>query len=337
MSELNVGTLNVAEGVQMPAVTSGNRPSTPVTGALIYNTQVGAFEKWTGSAWVTATGSSVVATGGTIFYIPGYKIHKFSGDGTFTMTTGGEVEYLIVAGGGGGGSTGDIQAGGGGGAGGYLEGKITLPAGSYGITVGGGGASGNSANSWDGYNGANSSAFGLTAIGGGGGGGRQDRSGRPGGSGGGRASGGGGGNGADGTAGQGNRGGYANNFFGNPDNISPYNASGGGGAGDAGMDSDVNIDRPAHGGNGKISLILGIPQYFAGGGGAGQRNQGTRYGSPGFGGGGTGYLSGRDPYRTSTPGKPNSGGGGGGGPFTRGGDNGGDGGSGIVIVRYRLG
>ena len=51
-----------------------------------------------------------------------YKIHRFTGTGTFTVsavgsdaTYGDAVEYLIVAGGGGGGH----QFGGGGGAGGY--------------------------------------------------------------------------------------------------------------------------------------------------------------------------------------------------------------------------
>ena len=54
------------------------------------------------------------ATGGTITTIDGYKIHTFTGDGTFTPATAGVVEYLIVAGGGGeGGGDGNAGAGGG--------------------------------------------------------------------------------------------------------------------------------------------------------------------------------------------------------------------------------
>jgi hypothetical protein len=62
----------------------------------------------------------VSATGGTVTTSGDYKIHTFTGPGTFTVSSAGNaggsnsVEYLVVAGGGGGGS----HIGGGGGGGG---------------------------------------------------------------------------------------------------------------------------------------------------------------------------------------------------------------------------
>src|SRR5210317_1577082 len=77
----------------------------------------------------------ISATGGTVATSGDYKIHTFTGDGCFvvssvgngpTSPTGGptDVSYLVVAGGGGGG----YGAGsGGGGAGGFREGRVTAP------------------------------------------------------------------------------------------------------------------------------------------------------------------------------------------------------------------
>ena len=73
-----------------------------------------------------ATGNPfLVATGGTITTCGNFKIHTFTGPGTFTVqqvsTTAAEntVGYMVVAGGGGGGN----YTGGGGGGGGFREGK----------------------------------------------------------------------------------------------------------------------------------------------------------------------------------------------------------------------
>ena len=106
--------------------------------------------------------SFISASGGTILTDGDYKIHVFTGPGTFTVTCGGNpagsalVDYLILAGGGGG----NPQTNGGGGAGGYREssgaasgcytasplggGVSALPvvAQGYPITVGGGGGAG---------------------------------------------------------------------------------------------------------------------------------------------------------------------------------------------------
>jgi len=127
----------------------------------------------------------VVATGGTETTSGDFKIHTFTGPGTFTVTCGGKpsgsntVDYLVVAGAGGGGGN-----GGGGGAGGVRffvapgcapgapalprNGPAALPvsAQAYPITVGGG-ANGNPG---VGSKGSNSIFSTITSNGGGGGG-----------------------------------------------------------------------------------------------------------------------------------------------------------------------
>ena len=53
---------------------------------------------------VTAGGDALVvmaATGGTVTTDGDYKVHTFTSSGTFTVTTGGPMEYLVIAGGGG--------------------------------------------------------------------------------------------------------------------------------------------------------------------------------------------------------------------------------------------
>lgn len=60
--------------------------------------------------------ATVSATGGTVVDAGGYRIHTFIANGTFTVTTPGLVEYLVIGGGGGryGGSGGAGGSGGGG-------------------------------------------------------------------------------------------------------------------------------------------------------------------------------------------------------------------------------
>src|SRR6056300_1911935 len=105
------------------------------------------------------------ATGGTVTTSGDYKIHTFTGDGCFVVSSAGfggpgnldKVDYLVVAGSGG---TGGGEGVGGSGAGGYRESSgaasgcytvsplgacvsgITVTATTYPITVGGGGAGG---------------------------------------------------------------------------------------------------------------------------------------------------------------------------------------------------
>ena len=328
--------------LQLPVGTTAQRP-TPAAGQMRFNTTPGNVTEVydnNDQTWKNLENKPIssLAVGGNVFdtTINGeiFRVHEFYnvGNSNFTVSQAISVSYLIVAGGGGGGSTGDIQAGGGGGAGGVLTGTTTLSPETYTITVGAGGNPGDSSRTWDGFNGSNSSAFGFTAIGGGGGGGQQDRSGRAGGSGGGRSSGGGSGSGGEGTAGQGNRGGNGN-ASGGTSNNSPFNSAGGGGAGGIGGDS-TSLDKPPSGGIGIANSITGNTLYYAGGGGAGQRNVGTGRGFGGYGGGGTG---GDRSGNRAENGVPGSGGGGGGGQGDSSEINGGAGGSGIVIIRYKIG
>ena len=136
----------------------------------------------------------VAATGGTITTSGNFKIHRFTGPGTFEVTAGSGdlavVDYLVVAGGAGGGGSSlpNERGGGGGGAGGFRESAgacytssplgacvAALPVGiqSYPITVGSGGAAGGGGPGTQpatkGTNGANSIFSTITSTGGGGG------------------------------------------------------------------------------------------------------------------------------------------------------------------------
>jgi hypothetical protein len=276
----------------------------------------------------------VAATGGTITCCGDYKIHSFTGPGTFTVTNAGNligsstVDYLVVAGGGGG-------AAGAGGAGGYRESSgaasgcySVSPLGSgvsalpvitqaYPITVGGGGA-GNTGPGGPGAVNGNPSVFStITSTGGG----RTletgpgSFNGAPGGSGGSGFS----STGSAGTAGAGNTP-PVSPPQGNPGGTpGPSNSSGGGGGA-----TTAGTPGPSggSGGVGATSSINGTPTGRAGGG-------------VGFPGSGTAVDGGGDGGNTptgATAGTVNTGGGGGGGNAF----NGAAGGSGIVIIRYKF-
>ena len=333
--------------LQLPAGNTAQRPSSPTAGMIRYNTSIQETEYYDGSNWRTITEANPEASGGEVIdtEVAGvaYRIHLFKtvGNTNFTVTKGGEVEYLIVAGGGGGGSsTNNNNDGcGGGGGGGVVKGFTTITPNTYTITVGGGGA-GVNASLTPGQDGGNSSAFGITALGGGGGA-TQNQSGRSGGSGGGAGNGGGSGPYAGGTATQP---GSASGGYGNPGgNITTsgnnWVGSGGGGAGSAGISGDQGTAYQGYGGHGIVSDITGVNTYYGGGGGGGAAGGrlgggGGNSGYPpppgGLGGGAKGgYERGKAPN-----GSPNTGGGGGGGTGNTS-AYGGDGGSGIVIVRYK--
>ena len=279
----------------LPAGTTAQRPASPASGMVRFNTSIGEPE------WYDPDGSQWL---------------KFSQGAQYT------VQYLIVAGGGSGGSgivdTGQ-GAGGGGGAGGYLTGSSSVfPNAEYPIVVGLGGAT-------YGASGGNSSALTLTSIGGGAGGNPNSGNGSSGGSGGGGASNAGpepvtNGSGGSGTSGQGFAGGSGYSDGNRP-------AGGGGGASEAGTSGSVS-NGLGHGGDG-LQWLDG--NFYAGGGGGGVSGSGAPTGgSGGDGGGGTGCGDGAN---NATAGSANTGGGGGGGT-DNGVATGKAGGSGIVIVRY---
>jgi hypothetical protein len=331
MAQLRNTTVDDTGNLSLPSGTTAQRPASPQQGMIRYNTTLNDTEYYDGTAWRSIADTGVEATGGTIIdtEIGGvaYRIHTFTttGNSTFTVSKGGEVEYLIVAGGGGGG--GYVAAAGGGG-GGLLTGSTTITPQAYTITVGGGGTAGPVNRSSNGGNGGNSSAFGLTAIGGGGGGrGWSLAAGNSGGSAGGT----GGGDGASGaaflagtagTAGQGNAGGGGRRCSNNSGT-----GGGGGGAGSVGTTPECSPRTAGRGGQGIVSSILGSLQWYAGGGGADSYQPNiTEVG--GLGGGGLSNGSG-----ILINGTQNTGGGAGSaGNLSL---DGGIGGSGIVVIRYR--
>ena len=132
----------------------------------------------------TGTNPYIVATGGTITTVcTDYKVHTFTGPGTFCVSNAGtpsgsnEISFLVVAGGAGGAANGS----GGGGAGGFREGKspqtpytasplactsgsnngLPVAVAGYPVTVGGGG---NGVSSGRSCNGSNSVFAGTTTI-----------------------------------------------------------------------------------------------------------------------------------------------------------------------------
>jgi len=293
----------------------------------------------------------VAATGGTITTSGDYKIHTFTGPGTFTVSNAGNpfgsstVDYLIVAGGGGGGS----KVGGGGGAGGYRESSgaasgcySTSPRGSgvsalpvsvtaYPITVGGGGSGGAQDGANNGSNGTNSIFSSITSSGGGyaAHGCGNNLNGNSGGSGGG-----GGGKGLCNLGGSGNTPSVApiQGTSGAPgSNCGP--ALGGGGGGGAIISGSFNMGGGQGGCGGQTSISTSAV-YYAGGGGGGVYEYNfasPTCGAGGLGGGGPGQC-----FAAGTPGTTNRGGGGGGGAYRSGIQyGGGSGGSGIVIIRYK--
>jgi len=315
-----------------------------------------------------STGTFITATGGTISTVcTNFKLHTFTGPGTFTVCTvgncaggGDNISYTIVAGGGGGGYAGGA---GGGGAGGFRESKadndtytasplnatsgpnynIAVTAQGYPIVVGAGGAGSTSAPS-PGTIGVSSSGFGLTSTGGGGGGSSSARAGIAGGSGGGSSghcnpgTAGGAGNTPPVSPAQGFAGGAA------PSGMSGtgcrYGGGGGGGATAVGVDSAVDPTptitiRGGDGGAGATTSISGSPVTRAGGGGGGvQANPGSPGGVKGNGvnGGGCGGLK----NVSGTAGTVNTGGGGGSGGSGPSTNPGSAGGSGIVLIRYKF-
>ena len=303
----------------------------------------------------TPTATFIAATGGTVTTTGNFKVHTFTGPGTFCVSSVGNpagsttVDYMVVAGGGGGGA--GCGAGGGGGAGGMRfsypnpgTGGLPVSVQGYPITVGAGGPGGlgpatvpapPGAPSADGTKGSDSIFSTITSTGGGLGGAGVSSN-NPGGTGG---SGGGGGRNASAGAGntpsvpvsQGNPGGAG--ASGNP--------GGGGGGGHNAAGSAGSGSTGGNGGAGTPLDITGSATTYAGGGGGGTYPlAASPQPSGGSGGGGKGAPP--APPLSDMNGTANTGGGGGGGSEgpsfgTPTNDSpGGDGGSGIVIIRYQF-
>ena len=276
------------------------------------------------------TNPYLVATGGTITCCGDYKIHTFTGPGSFEVTKAASaapdnvVSYMVVAGGGAGGTSEASQQGGGGGAGGFREdkspvtpytasplegaGPITVTAAAFPITVGGGGAAAGGPLT-KGGNGGVSTFSTITSAGGGGGGAGSNagncRGGNDGGSGGGEGA-------NNSTAVPGGAG--------NTPPTSPPQGSNGG----------ANVSGPGAGGSG--GGATGAGSVIPSGGSTAQ---------PGGTGATTSISSSSIQY--SIGGETSAGGTGSAGPNNtgiggQGGKNAfaGNGGSGIVIIRYKF-
>ena len=307
------------------------------------------------------------ATGGTITTDGNFKIHTFTGPGTFCVSCAGnscganQVDYLVIAGGGGGGGAiNDHTTGGGGGAGGYREtpgtltcytaspanknaSVVTLAVQGYPITVGGGGTAGIAEPGRPNFQqqtpGVNSTFSSTTAAGGGQGANYNPSNGRAG-----NGGSGGGGSDFDGTAAnngtgntppvtpaQGSNGGDGTNATPQPAPQGPTVAAGGGGGASA-VGGTANPNNAGAGGAGSASGITGASVTRAGGGGGGANDTAGSGGAGGGGGGGQGNACGSSATA-------NTGGGGGGASATSGGSQNkaaGGGGSGVVIIRYKF-
>jgi hypothetical protein len=295
----------------------------------------------------------VAATGGTVTCCGNYKIHTFTGPGTFTVTNAGNsagsttVDYMVIAGGGSGGH--GCNGGGGGGAGGFREsvpspaawtasplanpgGALPVSVQGYPITVGGGGPG--VANPNIGIQGTPSVFSTITSTGGGGGGKWGTGGQTTGGSGGGSAQ-------PSGTGGAGNTPPTSPPQGNNGGNLGNWNMGGGGGAGAGGTPgpsgpgcgSCSSRNGKGGGGNGVATSISGTSVTRAGGGGGGFSSAPTLSPASDYAPGGTGGGANGGPGTQN--GTANTGGGGGGSPQPNPAPSG-SGGSGIIIVRYKF-
>lgn len=244
-----------------------------------------------------------ITSGGVITTLGPYKVHTFRTVGTATFTTNKQVtaEVLVVGGGGGGGD----NVGGGGGAGAALYSSVfSIPAGSYTITIGGGGAPNT--------NGSSSIFSSLTAVGGGRGGTWRGGSGASGGCGGGGA--GDSGVGAAGTVG-----------FAGGSSTGNISSGGGGGMGGTGFNAVVGKSEGGVGGLGATYSVGGASYLVCGGGGGSSyRTAPAVIAAGGSGIGGSGANSEFGPGPTNPTPNTGSGGGGGGGGTS--------GASGIIVI-----
>jgi hypothetical protein len=309
----------------------------------------------------------IVATGGTVTCCGDYKIHTFTGPGTFCVSCAGNplgsetVDYLVIAGGGAGGS----GIGGGGGAGGLRfsattycapapsaprkgPAALSVCAQAYPITVGAGGAFSPSITPTPTTTRGGSSIFSTITSTGGGKGANGQTGGETGATGG---SGGGGGYCGSGGAGNTPPVTPVQGFAGGPKHPTCLGDTGGGGGASEVGETGVSGTGGA-GGDGLEININGSNTYYAGGGGGINYNSNSPSPTSGAGGNGGGGAGGKGGWASPAPeqavaGTANTGGGGGGGnevsnptPNPNGGpensQDGANGGSGVVIIRYKF-
>lgn len=317
-------------GITIPVLASD--PSGAVAGQMYYNSTDRAVKNYDGTSWTLMT-NKFRATGGTVTESGGYRIHAFTSSGTFTVLSSGTIDILLVAGGGAGAAAGA-------GAGGVVFNQdIQITPGQFSIFVGAGGAAQNAyAQTTDSPNHGQNTYTNITGVGiankGQGAYGwdiQPDTSMNIYGSGCGIGQSSSSGYVTSGyTVGQGSHGGQDGS------DTSPFPSGGGGGAGGAGgAGSGVTS------GNGGVGVNMssyfgtsfGVNGWFAGGGAGANHSSPFNAASGGTGGGGS-YKAGDQSIRN---GLPNTGGGGAGAAAPSSENiTGGAGGSGIVLIRYKL-
>ena len=336
-------------------------------GASITFVYVDATKGWitvnAGNSSQAFVNNYIAATGGTITTDGDFKIHSFTGPGTFTVSSEGNacgsntVDYLVVGGGG----SGAGAALGGGGAGGFrMASCFSVCVQAYPITVGAGGAARGTPGGNQQNQGSNTIFSTITSAGGGAGGNSppsQSPDLSKGGSGGGigrdaylagrtTAN---NGNSPPVSPPQGNPGGvYAYSSPGTDQgsaggggaagtgaNGSPGNNGGNGGAGSPAAPVFGTAPKAFYIANGPANGASVCGQFAGGGGGGAYPGPSFSGGSGGVGGGGNG--AGGPTSSNQNNGTANTGGGGGGnygsGPA---GTLGTSGGSGIVLIRYKF-
>jgi hypothetical protein len=239
-----------------------------------------------------------ILTGGTLYTGANHYYRKFTTSGTFTTTAPIEIEYIAIAGGGASGFhsalSGATFRGGGGGAGRYANQTLTIPAGSWDITVGAGGYRSGVFDVLAGFTGVSGTSGWSVSLPGGGKGGNSNNNGTgqagdSGGSGGGggtsfKTTGGAGGAATAGTpTGSGFNGGNGSN---SAEIRGTVNGAGGGGAGGAGVSSGVGTPGPGISLSGtEWNTIASVPVTL-GQGGSGIANI-TAVTNSGYGGSGS--------------------------------------------------
>ena len=149
----------------LPKGTTSQRSDfTNEAGQMRFNTNSQVIEWYNGNSWKDITEGAITSTSGDyVTTSSGFKYHFFNQSGSFVNSGGAQVAEVYVIGGGGGGGGGTNNAGsGGGGGGGMVYGTVSIPNGTYTVTVGGAGAA--SATSTGNNSSANGSAGGTSSI-----------------------------------------------------------------------------------------------------------------------------------------------------------------------------
>ena len=334
VANYGAGNLTIAGGSGV-TVTNATKTLAQFESAALVRTGSNA---WTLIPFSGGAGNADFSNAATGTYTDGngvaWKYITINASGTFTISRAGFADLLAIGGGAGG-----AYAGGGGGGGGHIyHEQRYMPAGTYTVSIGGGGA-GSTSRLVSGTNGGETvmylSSWVFGAFGGGGAGGTDSpRTGSVGACGGGGSSG--GADGAPAASGGGILGiaGGSGGIGGSSTAPTGGQRASGGGGGYGANGGNATSNQGGAGGSGGSWSITGTATTYGGGGGGGSFGTG---GSGGSGGGGAGQTGNNAGGNGTVFGAGGGGGGlssGGGGVSV--GGNGGNGLGGAIIVRVRV-